>query len=113
MTNCVLVNGNSTPGSERVERESVSVVKIKGKLVPIEHDEPFEERKSSGRMKQSLPALSQCEPKREDVRIHKKDLVWRVLQQDVCQCTRLHQRQHLRLMQDYHVKLRSQRKCRQ
>ena len=50
-----LHNGKCTPCSERVEREGVLMVKLKGKFVPIEHDEPFAEWKGTGKMKQRLP----------------------------------------------------------
>ena len=40
--------------SEKVEREGLLVVKFQGKCVPIEHDEPFEETRGTGKMKQNL-----------------------------------------------------------
>ena len=45
-------NGESKPCSARMERDGVLMVKLKGKFVLFEQDEPFEEEKGTGTMKQ-------------------------------------------------------------
>ena len=55
--------GTSTLCSERLEREGVLIMKSKGKCVLIEQDEPFQERRGTGRRKQKLPFFffAQCQ----------------------------------------------------
>ena len=52
---CYFYNGNYTLCSQRVDREGALRVKFNVRFVPIEQDVPFEERKSSGTIKQHLP----------------------------------------------------------
>ena len=49
-----LKKGKCTPCSERVEREGHLEVNFKGRFVPLEQGEPFEEEKGIGKMNQHL-----------------------------------------------------------